>query len=139
MTPEEYNQRLRQTMTRIVDQNAFINAMFGKCGSSEAFVHEIAEQQISDWARGVLHGKPPWHKGRGKTRGGRDQDRWRKRHKTVKIMRERKTLRYRNIEDYCRANGIEFRRFIPDRCDVLGGTLQLTDNQTCDFVKGGQS
>jgi hypothetical protein len=77
MTPEEYNQRLRQTMTRIVEQNPFINAMFGKCGSAEVFVHKLAEQQISDWARGVLHGKPPWHKGRWKTRGGRDQDRWR--------------------------------------------------------------
>ena len=83
--------------------------------------------------------RPPWQHGRHKTRGGRDQDRWRKRHSTVKIMRERRNLRYRNIEDYCRANGIEFRRFVPDLCEWLDGTLHLKDNPDCDFVKGGES
>lgn len=62
---------------------------------------------------------------RTKTRGGRDQDRWRKRHKIVKIMRERRNLRYGSIEDYCRANGIEFRRFVPFGIDGQPGTFKL--------------
>lgn len=118
---------------------------------SEKTKGQILEEQIADVIRQVqkemyyreMHrqsrGKPPWHKGRWKTRGGRDQDRWRKRHSLVKIMRERRNLRYGSIEDYCRANGIEFRRFVPDQCERASGTLTLKDNLDCDFVKGGES
>lgn len=80
----------------------------------QSILNRIIEHSTKGKSWKPYMNRPLKPKGRHKTRGGRDQDRWRKRYSTIKIMRERRNLRYRNIEDYCRANGIEFRRFTPD-------------------------
>ena len=117
MYNETMSMRIQRTAHRLAtDYNVakkYFNFRRGVRKLRDYMIDWYAEIIASNWECRP-RGKPPWHKGRWKTRGGRDQDRWRKRHSTVKTMRERRNLRYRNIEDYCRANGIEFRRFTPD-------------------------
>lgn len=65
--------------------------------------------------------RPPWQHGRHKTRGGRDQDRWRK---IEARMRLREWMR-----PHLFVNGVEVRY----------DTLTLNDRLACDnFVKGGE-
>lgn len=79
-------------------------------------------------------------KGRWKTRGGRDQDRWRA-HQGNKERSRRK------CRDVCRSNDFDWiLRNLPtseqvESCFVksMYGTLELKDNPDCGFVKGGES
>jgi len=147
MTSDEYNQRLHGTISRLLRESPRIKGSFGKCGSAEVYIYEPAVSLLIDWASGKHRGKPPWITGRHKTRGGRDQDRWRKMYPVVKDRRALKR-RCKTVANYCRANNIPFLRFDAagfaaidgvwkpsECCYPPPGWIKLEVNDDCDFVK----
>lgn len=145
----EYIQRVDQATDVLIQTTPmFARTIKTSERATRLFAEGLATLAVNGWLKRP-RGKPPWRKGRWKTRGGRDQDRWRKGYERVKRSREAlvaaknaraNILQWCRLEDLLRSRGTWFVRFVPHGCDSPGETIELAGPpERDDITEGGES
>ena len=167
ITREEEERRILATANRLrTDCNAvkkYFRPKDRRTKLPEYMIEFYSDIIAYEWSTlDAWKGKPPWRKGRWKTRGGRDQDRWRKIESRIRLRKwmrpmlfvnglevEYETLKVKQHKqqvDRVRGDSAfpvtTFSATLTDFTDcfayAMSGTLTLGNNPDCDFVKGGE-